>query len=145
MKLTLGVEPFNGESHTSENMLRMVLQLLEEYNLLSKTNVGLRDNASAMKAMFNLSDSQMVGLGCLIHSLQLCLEDQLLNLPSVKTLVEKSRKAAKLDYQSDKFHAELIRQQKIQLPDQEPVGLIQDVVTRSGHCSSLFLHSYVSW
>ena len=59
MKLTLGVEPFNGESHTSENMLRMVLQLLEDYNLLSKTNVGLRDNASAMKAMFNLSDSQM--------------------------------------------------------------------------------------
>ena len=55
MKLTLGVEPFNGESHTSENMLRMVLQLLEYYNLLSKTNVGLRDNASAMKAMFNLS------------------------------------------------------------------------------------------
>ena len=84
VKLTLGVEPFNGESHTSENMLRMVLQLLEYYNLLSKTNVGLRDNASAMKAMFNLSDSQMVGLGCLIHSLQLCLEDQLLNLPSVK-------------------------------------------------------------
>ena len=59
MKLTLGVEPFNGESHTSENMLRMVLQLLD--NLLSKTNVGLRDNASAMKAMFNLSDSQMFG------------------------------------------------------------------------------------
>ena len=59
MKLTLGVEPFNGESHTSENMLRMVLQLLD--NLLSKTNVGLRDNTSAMKAMFNLSDSQMVG------------------------------------------------------------------------------------
>ena len=35
VKLTLGVEPFNGESHTSENMLRMVLQLLEYYNLLS--------------------------------------------------------------------------------------------------------------
>ena len=74
----------------------------------------------------------MVGLGCLIHSLQLCLEDQLLNLPSVKTLVEKSRRAAQLDNQSVKFHAEPIRQQKIQLPDQEPVGLIQDVVTRSG-------------
>ena len=70
MKLTLGVEPFNGESHTSENMLRMVLQLLD--NLLSKTNVGLRDNASAMKAMFNLSDCQMVGLGCLIHSNPTC-------------------------------------------------------------------------
>ena len=52
---------------------------------------------------------------------------------------------AQLDNQSDKFHAELIHQQKIQLPDQEPVGLIQDVVTRSGHCSSLFLHFYVSW
>ena len=59
MKLTLGVEPFNGESHTSENMLRMVLQLLEYYNLLSKTNVGLCDNASAMKAM--LSDRQSDG------------------------------------------------------------------------------------
>ena len=67
VKLTLGVEPFNGESHTSKNVLRMVLKLLEEYNLLSKTNVGLRDNASAMKAMFNLSDCQIVGLGCLIH------------------------------------------------------------------------------
>ena len=98
MKLTLGVEPFNGESHTSENMLRMVLQLLEYYNLLSKTNVGLRDNASAMKAMFNLSDSQMVGLGCLIHSLQLCLEDQLLNLPSVKTLVVKSGGVTDCEY-----------------------------------------------
>ena len=41
------VEPFNGESHTSENMFRMVLQLLEEYNLVSKTNVGLHDNVSA--------------------------------------------------------------------------------------------------
>ena len=41
------VEPFNGESLTSENMFRMILQLLEEYNLVSNTNVGLRDNVSA--------------------------------------------------------------------------------------------------
>ena len=57
MKLTLGVEPFNGESHTSENMLRMVLQLLD--NLLSKTNVGLRDNASTPCQTVRWLDSQI--------------------------------------------------------------------------------------
>ena len=52
-------------------------------------------------------------------------------------------KAPTSDNQSDKFHAELIHQQKIQLPDQEPVGLIHDVVTSSGHCSGLSLHFFI--
>ena len=84
----------------------------------------------------------MVGLGCLIHSLQLCLEDQLLNLPSVKTLVEKSRRAAQLDNQLDKFHAELIHQQKIQLPDQEPVGLIEHAQFKSNEKRLNFRSTY---
>ena len=49
------------EKHTYENTLKLVISLLQEWNLLSKTDVGLRDNASVVKKMFNLTDCQMVG------------------------------------------------------------------------------------
>ena len=91
-KITIGVPPFT-EAHTSENILKLVISLLQEREFLWKTGVGLRDNASVMKKIFNLSDCQMVGIGCLIHSLQLCLEENFLCLPTIKTLVEKCRDA----------------------------------------------------
>ena len=97
-------------------IMKVQIQLFFTFNSnlrFMPANVS-NDGFAKLINCFNLSDSQMVGLGCLIHSLQLCLEDQLLNLPSVKTLVEKSRRVAQLDNQSDKFHARL-HQQKIQL------------------------------
>ena len=57
---------------------------------------------------------------------QLCLKENLLNLPSVKAMVEKFRRASKLENQSQAFHNEFHKQQKVLNPEKKPVNLIQD-------------------
>ena len=83
----------------------------------SLTHVGLRDSAENMKKALNGSlETLIVGIRWLIHLLQLCLKENLLNLPSVKAMVEKFRRASQLENQSQAFHNEFHKQQKVLNP-----------------------------
>ena len=98
----------------------------------SLTHIGLRDSADNMKKALNIGslETLIVGIRWLIHLLQLCLKENLLNLPSVKAMVEKLRGASQLENQSQAFHNEFHKQQKVLNPEKKPVNLIQDVSTR---------------
>ena len=114
---------------------------LEEWGVLYKTRVGLRDSAEAMKKALNIGNLEtlIVGISCLIHLLQLCLKENLLELPSVKTMVEKFRRASQLENQSQAFHNEFHKQQRIQNPEKKPLNLVQDVPTRFNRFGQLLL------
>ena len=71
-----------------------------------------------MKKALNIGslETLIVGIRWLIHLLQLCLKENLLNLPSVKAMVEKLRGASQLENQSQAFHNEFHKQQKVLNP-----------------------------
>ena len=129
--LNIGCPEFS-ESHTGENIWKLTRSVLDEWGILFKTHVGLRDSAENVKKALNIGNLEtlIVGISCLIHLLQLCLKENLLNLPSVKAMVEKFRRASQLENQSQAFHNEFHKQQKVLNPEKKPVNLIQDVSTR---------------
>ena len=57
------------ESHTSVNISKKLLTVLDEWEITDKIHIAVRDNASNMVCAFN--ESQIDSAGCLAHSLQL--------------------------------------------------------------------------
>ena len=75
------------ESHTSVNISKKLLTVLDELEITDKIHIAVRDNASNMVCAFN--ESQIDSAGCLAHSLQLVIKSEIFTQPSVKTLIEK--------------------------------------------------------
>lgn len=59
--------PFN-EEHTAENILRLIEEKLDPYQLSDKIHCFVRDNAANMVGAFNISSWSHVG--CFLHILQ---------------------------------------------------------------------------
>ena len=66
----LGCTPFD-VSHTAANIYEKISRLLDEWDLLHKTGLCLRDNAANMVACFELEYSCLKSAGCVNHTIQL--------------------------------------------------------------------------
>ena len=75
-------------------------------------------------------ESGYTSIGCLIHTLQLVVKDEIMEFPAVKEALERGRKICSFANKSNVFCAELRKQQKLQLFSDETLLLIQDVPTR---------------
>ena len=76
--------------YLSENIFKHLSDVLREWNIDSKVNVAVRDNAQNMVAAFNQPDCTISSIECQSHSLQLVIEDPLFAMASVKNLCYQS-------------------------------------------------------
>ena len=129
-KFHLECNVFN-EKQTAINIIERVIKILIDWGLIDKVTKALRDSAANMVAAFESDLSNIEAFACLLHLLQLVINEKLLQLASVKAVVEKCRRLSALSNQSNNFHHELRKQQQLHFPGEEILCLIQDVVTRS--------------
>ena len=127
----LGCNPFD-ESHTGENIHGRLKATLLDWNILDKTGLCLRDNASNVTAAFNVEGCTLQSVGCLNHSLQLAINDAVFSMPSIKALVDKCRRLVSFANMSGPFYTSFYQQQQIQMgkTPAECQNLVQDVSTR---------------
>ena len=83
----LSCRKFN-ESHKSEHVRSKVRSILDEFELKNKVKIALRDNAANMVAAFP-PELGIKGVGCLAHSLQLVVKEQIFSMASVTSLLKK--------------------------------------------------------
>ena len=71
-------------------------------------------------------------------TLKNAIEEMILKLKYVKSIIEKCRKLASASNQGMKFNQELKRQQALEMPTEKILELIQDVVTRYAFICYMF-------
>ena len=125
----LACTPFT-ERHTAEHIYGKLESELQDWLILNRTGLCLRDNAANMVAAFHVPDSVLKSVGCLNHSLQLVIKAELFSLLSVKNVIEKCRTLAGHANMSDQFYTEFYSQQEKQLGITNRQSLKQDVPTR---------------
>ena len=118
------------EAHTAQNIYSNMESVLKDWNLLDKTGICLRDNAANMKAAFNVPNCCLKSIGCMNHTLQLCIKDEIFSLPSVETLIKKCRALAGYANSSTNFYNEFYKQQRLIQDITDRQSLRQDVDTR---------------
>lgn len=121
--------PFD-ESHTAENIWKHLETVLKDWELMEKTGLCLRDNASNMKAAFNLPSCALKSFGCLSHTLQLSIQDEIFALTSVENVIKKCKALAGFANSSTNFYTEFYKQQRLQQNITDRQSLKQDVDTR---------------
>jgi len=62
-------------AHTGEAIAVKLTSLIDQWNLGTKLHVTLRDNAANM--IKELNDAGLLNVSCMIHSLQLAIEDSI--------------------------------------------------------------------
>ena len=109
----------------------MLDSVLTEWDIIWETGLCLRDNAFNVTAAFNAENNKagLKSAGCLNHTLQLSINDEIFSLVSVKNLIEKCRGLVGFANSSNKFYAELYKQQQIIGIHDRP-SLKQDIETR---------------
>ena len=109
----------------------MLESVLIDWGIIWETRLCLRDNAFNMAAAFNDENNEagLESVGCLNHTLQLSIKDEIFSLQGVKSLIEKCRGIVGYANSSTKFYGELFKQQKLVDIFDEPC-LKQDVDTR---------------
>ena len=120
--------PFD-ESHTGENIYKKMVSVLQDWDILHMIGPCLRDNAANMKAAFKLPECSLRSLGCINHTLQLSINDEIFKLPSVETLIKKCKTLAGHANSSTTFYNEFYKEQRLRgITDRQ--SLKQDVDTR---------------
>ena len=109
----LSCRKFN-ESHKSEHVRSKVRSILDEFELKNKVKIALRDNAANMVAAFP-PELGIKGVGCLAHSLQLVVKEQIFSMVSVTSLLKKCRDLCSYANRSTKFNTVMRNQQFIQM------------------------------
>lgn len=127
--INLACTPFD-ESHTGERIYENVSSVLKDWKIWDITKTCLRDSASNMVAAFNPEHgSELIGLSCVNHQLQLVIGDGLFSLPSVETLIKMCRRLAEHANSSNLFYAAFYRNQEEEgITDK--LSIKQDVPTR---------------
>lgn len=125
--LCLEVMPFEGESHTAENISQNLYQALNDWDITKQVKIVVTDNArNIVNAIRNLQNVDH--FPCMAHSLQLVLCDALFEQSAVKDMVSISRKIV------GHFSHSTNAMKKLQLAQEEHNVprhvLIQDVSTR---------------
>ena len=95
--------------------------MLEEWNLLDKTHLIVRDNAANMRA--GLASIDIGHVGCFIHTIQLCIDKALLSQRVVQDMLTKIKSIC------GHFHHSVQATEKLKedIPEHR---LIQDVSTQ---------------
>ena len=128
--INLACKPFD-ESHTGENIYNNICAVLNDWKIFDKTGPVLRDNAKNMVAAFKPEyGSELIGLGCVNHTLQLVIHDGLFSLPSVETVIKMCRRLAEYANSSNTFYAAFYRFQKEEMDEDGKLSIKQDVSTR---------------
>ena len=120
------------ESHTSQNIYEKLLNVLNDWNILEKVGLCLRDSASNMVGAFDLEESVLNSAGCVNHTLQLSIKDEIFTLPSVKKLIDKCKSLVAHANHSNNFYRDF-RKAQVEQMHREPnevKNLVQDVDTR---------------
>ena len=84
-------------------------EILTDWELLVVTLVALRDGAANMVKAFEEADCYMIDIHCLCHILQLVIGGEVLNMASVKKLIELVNSIVSHANMSNVFYAELWR------------------------------------
>ena len=125
----LACTPFD-VSHTAENIFEALHWQLYDWDLTSKAGLCLRDNAFNMKAAFELDDSYLESVGCINHSLQLVIKEEIFALPSVEKVIKKCKDIVTFANSSNKFYPKFYHYQVTLQNITERLSLKGDVSTR---------------
>ena len=93
--------------NAGENIWNLLKCVLEDWELLVKTLVTLRDGAKNMIKAFEALDCYIIDIHCLCHILQLVIGGELLTMASVKKLIELVNSIVSHAQMSNLFYAEL--------------------------------------
>ena len=129
-------------SHTGENIMKVLKDQIEAWEVTGKVGPCVRDNASNMVATFKAphapdasyidsSNGQypLVSIGCLNHTLQLAINDEIYSMASVDNLLTKCRSVVTHANHSTNFYNVFYEKQKMSgITDRR--SLKQDVATR---------------
>ena len=131
-EFTLACRPLD-ISHNAENIFNCLKKVLEDWEILSLVKVALRDNAPNMVAAFNEDGCSILSIGCLNHSLQLVLKDEIFSMESIKNMIEKAKKICTHASHSIVFCNRLEDKQKLFMDDEaakKPLVIFGDCPTR---------------
>ena len=114
-------------SHTAANICGKLLQMLSEWKLENKVHVVLRDNARNMSK--GLDDAGVRSVGCLAHTLQLCVKAGLDSQRAIEDAVSICRKIA-THFSHSTLAKERMSAIQSTIPGLHAHAIIQDVQTR---------------
>lgn len=114
-------------SHTSENLAKIMRDLLTEWKILGKISAIVTDNAANMVKMCDLLGIRH--MPCFAHTLNLTLDDSM-KLSQVENITNKCKTIVKFFKKSSVGWRALKLAQKERNPDSTPLKLIQEVSTR---------------
>ena len=87
---------------------------MKDFEISEKVKIALRDNAANMVKAFSI-ESGLKGIGCLSHSLQLVIKDQIFCMLSVTNLLKKCRDLCSFANKSTNFYSEMKHQQFVHM------------------------------
>ena len=130
----LACTPFD-ESHTGLNIATTLHTILDDWKIKSKMAVCLRDNAKNMISAFNEENQEayqikLVSAGCMNHTLQLAIKDEIFLQPSVETILLKCRSVVSYANSSNKFYPEFYKNQVEKMNETDRKCLKSDNATR---------------
>lgn len=115
------------ESHTGAHMARLLLDVVEEWQLTDKSVVLVTDNAANMISAAEIGKFPHVK--CFAHTLNLAAQ-RALKLPTVSRLLGRVRRISAYFHRSTKASHLFEENQRVVLKLTSPLKLITDVATR---------------
>ena len=129
-KLCLACSPYDS-SHTGANIARWVEMECDKWGITDEVGVVTTDTASNMLKMMEYLPIHFIHGGCLNHILQLVINDELLEKPSIKSLIKTCRHICTYSNQSIALPTFLVSKQMENGKEKTDCLLLaQDVVTR---------------
>lgn len=129
-KICLACVPFD-ESHTGENIARWVEAECDRWAITDSIGVVTTDTASNMIKMMEYLPDHFSHGGCMNHILQLVINDQLLEKPSIKNMIRSCRNICSYANRAVGFAQAVIKKQIDEGKEKRScLNLLQDVVTR---------------
>ena len=130
----LACAPFD-ISHTGLNITTKLHSVLEDWKIDRKMGVCLRDNASNMISAFNEENQaeyavHLEAVGCMNHTLQLAIKDEIFEQVSVENILRKCRTVVSYANSSNKFYPEFYQNQKDIMKSTDRANLRSDNDTR---------------
>ena len=115
------------ESHTGAHMARLLLDVVEEWQLKDKSSVLVTDNAANMISAAEIG--KFPDVKCFAHTLNLAAQPAL-KLQTVSRLLSRVRRISAYFHRSTKAKHLFEENQRVVLKLSHPVKLITDVATR---------------
>jgi len=75
------------ETHTAENWSKVLKKVLQQYGILNKVHLAVRDNGANVVCAMNLAGLKHTG--CFLHTLNLVVKNGFKSHLTIKNLLEK--------------------------------------------------------